>query len=262
MKKFCCIIVLIISGFTLKAQETRFYTFETGNNSRSTVRIGANGLDISFFEKSRYRDYDCFEPSAMGFSFGFNKLPSPDYSLYTEQEGEFMDLSTGKSNRIGITPIKVSTGFNPSGTFGIVSGLGMVWNNYVFDNNITIRNTGGIIMPETLDKDYKKSKLTTFSLSVPVELELQFPANKDHENRFFIAGGILGEAMLKSHTKYKKPKHKSEGKLNIETFQAAWSLRAGYGNVSIFSYYYFTDMFKKNKGPEAEAVTVGFGFTL
>ena len=258
MRKFCCIVALIMFGLTLRAQKPNYFMFKTGKGDMRTVSIGANGLEIRF-SKQGIRSYDCFEPTAMGFSFGFNMLPSPDYSLYTAQDGEFMDLSVGKSNRIGITPIQVSAGINRNGTFGIVSGLGMVWNNYVFENNITIRNINGIIMPEPLDRDYKKSKLTTFSLSIPVELEYQFPARNNPNNRFFIAGGVLGEAMFKSHTKYKKPKHKSESGQNLETFQGALSFRGGYGNLSIFSYYYLTDLFKNNKGPEVQVFTVGVG---
>ncbi len=248
------LLAVVAAEMPLRAQSFEFDL--NGRHRNGTVRIGLKGIEVDYGRREQY------EGHPMVWGMGFNMLRSPDYSMYNEADHGFFELDVARSQRWFITPFHAAVAFNSDATFGLVSGLGIVWNNYVFDQNITVARVDGLLMPFPLDKNYKKTKLTTVSLSVPVELEAQFPSRNAEDRRFFVAGGLLGEVVLGAHTKYKKPKHKQKGNLDMTPFQAALSVRAGYGGVSIFCHYYLTSLFENNKGPEMQGVTFGVGFNL
>lgn len=251
--RFVLLWAVVVLVLPVQAQSFEF-SLDNRNPSRS-VRIGLKGIEVNYGRKH-------YVGHPMVWGFGFTTLPSPDYSMYDAADHGFFELDVARSQRWFITPFHASVAFNDEGTFGLVSGLGIVWNNYVFDQNITVARMDGLLMPIPLDKNYKKSKLTTVAFSVPVELEAQFPRKNAEDKRFFLAGGVLGEVVLGSHTKYKRPKHKQKGNLDVNPFQAAISARIGYDDVSIFCNYNLTSLFEKNKGPEMQALTFGIGLNL
>lgn len=251
---FILLLAVVISVSPLRAQSFEFGL--NGRNRHGTVRIGVKGIEVDYGRRDHYVGHP------MVWGMGFNILPSPDYALYDETDRGFFELDVARSQRWFITPFHAAVAINREATFGLVSGLGIVWNNYVFDRNITVARVDGLLMPIPLDKNYKKSKLTTVSLSVPLELEAQFPSRHASDRRFFVAGGLLGEVVLGAHTKYKKPKHKQKGNLDMGPFQGALTLRAGYNDVSLFCHYYLTSLFENDKGPEMQGVTFGVGLNL
>lgn len=183
---------------------------------------------------------------------GVNGFRSPDYSMYSDNYHGFLDLNRSKSINVTWNVIKISRNITRNGKLGYTAGLGLTWNNYVFDNNITlIKRPDGLIYPDPLHKDYKKTKLTTFSPRLTAVIGYKLGPLR-------IAGGVYGEYIARAYTKYKKPKHKNDKSMfNIHELQGGITARVGFRNIKVFANYQLTDYFKHNKGPETSMYTIG-----
>lgn len=186
------------------------------------------------------------------FDLGFTDFTSADYSMYPLENHGFMDLKNGKSTHVGIYLFEIEAPVNRRRTVGFSSALGLLWNDYTFSDDITLVMENGTITPKAIDGKYKKSKFTTFALTVPVV----FGFNNDD---FSISGGVYGNLVLSQHTKYKKPKHKEKGLSYANMLQGGLTARVGYKGVSIFANYSLSNLFKKDKGPGGQPLTVGIG---
>ncbi len=186
--------------------------------------------------------------------FGFNEFTSASYRGYKEDEHGFLDLRNGKSIYFAVNPFRTAAPITRDGTLGFTTGLGLVWRNYSFDNPITLRRHNGRIYPVPLDAaGLKKSKLTTFSIEVPVMLDVNF-------GRFFVSGGVYGGLVVGSHTKYKKPKTKSSTGTSVQMFEYGVTARAGFRYLYVFGNYGLNNVFKSGTAPSVSTATVGFGF--
>jgi len=152
--------------------------------------------------------------------------------------------------------------------FGIVSGVGLTFNGYRFNgnNSITIGDNG-VIVPVYPAQGivYKKSKLNTGYVNIPVMLQVQIPTSGSSRT-VNISGGVVGAAKLWSKTKMvwndggrRKSKENSDFSLNV--LRWGTTARVGYGNVQIYGTTYHTPMFKKDKGPELYPFEVGIVIT-
>jgi len=150
---------------------------------------------------------------------------------------------------------------------GLLTGLGLEFSNYFFDNDNTIHEMSDLIVADSLDGNVSKSKLTTTYLRVPLILEVQFP-NTIRAHRVFLSAGIVAGLKLGSHTKvvYKddggKNKDKNRDDFNINPFRYGLTARLGFGNMSFFGDYYFSPLFVEDKGPELHPFTVGLSFNF
>lgn len=202
-----------------------------------------------------------------GFELGVNGLYDTDYSLYqqagyTMPEGvpsEFMDLKQAASLEVNINVVEFNISLKDH-RIGLVSGLGFQWNNYKFDNPVSIDKTAaGIIEPFLIEENnFKKSKLMVSYLTLPLMLEFQFPVNGSR-NSMYLSGGMIGALNLGSHTKIKNDssKDKDRGSFNINPFKYSAVGRIGFGDVSLYATYSFSSLFKDNKGPEMYPFSIG-----
>ncbi|MDD4640690.1 MAG: outer membrane beta-barrel protein [Bacteroidales bacterium] len=187
---------------------------------------------------------------------GFNELTMLDYSAYPPGEQGFMELNNGRSMQVALNIFKVAAALNRAQTLGVSSSLGIVWNDYVFMNDITLkRGIDGMVHPEAIASTYKKTKLNTFALRIPLLLDLNFG------KKFFLSAGFYGDLVLGSHTKYKFPKTKDRNPY-INVFQAGGTVRGGYGNFYVYGNYSATNLFKGGKGPGAQPLTIGLGLGI
>ncbi len=138
--------------------------------------------------------------------------------------------------------------------------MGFQWNNYKFDNAVTIDKTDDrLIQPIPIEENnFKKSKLLVTYLTVPLMLEFQIPVN-DHASKLFIAGGMVGALNLGSHTKIKNDssKDKDRGSFNIEPFKYSAIAKVGGKNFSVYATYALSNLFKDGRGPELNPFTIG-----
>ncbi len=207
---------------------------------------------------------DKFAGHWAGIDFGFNTFLNKDYTGY---DTEFMDNDILRSNSVYVNVIQQSIGLQHNrNTIGLVTGLGVHFQNYRLDQNTTIeRISNDIIVPKELDyHENQKSKLAIFSITLPVLAEFQIPIN-NYKNRLYLSGGLFMSYKLGSHTKIKyKADHKEKLKVpdhySLHNFKYGLMFRTGYRWINIFASYEFTPLFKDGKGPELTPFT--FGFTL
>ena len=190
------------------------------------------------------------------FEFGFNYLLTPDYSIYPSGTKEFLELHTGKSIHFGWSPIAVKASFNRKNSLGIASGLTLVWRDYAFsDRKMTVAKENGMLTPVQIDGNFKKTKLTTFALRIPVLLTIT-----ETQSRVGVGLGGYVDFVTGGHTKYKSPKHKERGDYYVEPVQFGLQARMRYKQIGIFANYGLGDMFQKDRGPATRPLTIGFGW--
>ncbi|MBP8959306.1 MAG: outer membrane beta-barrel protein [Bacteroidales bacterium] len=238
------------------------------------IRIGNRGLEIleslEGSSKIHFEKYNINEPEEnynstcstsmakkppkkfkghiSGIELGFNGFLSEDNSFSLPSDIDYMNLHTGKSICFNIIPLQESFGFTQH--FGLVTGMGLNWNNYRFDeNNNIVKSPDGTISEFIPDEILKKSKLTTLYLTIPILLEVQVPTDNKQLN---FGGGVIGAVKLGSHSKmvYKNgDKVKSNDDFSLNILRFGFTARAGFENLNFYATYYKTPLFISGKGP-------------
>jgi hypothetical protein len=183
-----------------------------------------------------------------GCEVGFNNYVTDNYNFSLPAGIEYMSLNSGKAMNFNLNFSQLSIGLGRH--IGFVTGLGLSWNNYVFDgdNNI-MKDSGGNIINDPYNETLKKSKLATLYLNLPVLFEIQIPT--DHQ-RINIAAGPIGAVKISSHSKIifeNGDKAKSDGDFSLNMLRYGVTARIGYENLEIYGTYYMTPLFKHGKGP-------------
>lgn len=268
MKTLLHIIILLsfsISGFaqvdTVKvtATDTSFYT-PLEQKIKEQIIIS---------EKNEIRKKTKFHGHWNGFGLGINNYMNKDGSFTLPKEADYMSLRTSRSLNVVLNPWKVDFGLIKD-RLGVVSGIGVEWNNYFFanDNNI-LRDSTGNIAEEKLTGTgiyLKRSKLTSMYLTIPLLLEFNMRFSGKH--RAHISAGVVGSMLISSHTKAvytkdgSKIKDKDWGNKNLNFFTYGVTARIGYGDVAIYGTYYPVSLFQKGKGPELYPINIGFLWSL
>jgi hypothetical protein len=215
-------------------------------------------------DKNRENGRLRFKGHWAGIEFGFNNFLTADKSLVMPPDINYMTLNSSKSNNFNLNFSQLSIGL--ARHIGIVTGLGINWNNYRFDgnNNILKGADGEIGVLDTI-APLEKSKLTTVYITLPAMLEVQIPVNNHHLN---LAAGFIGAVKLGSHTKMKfqdGEKVKSNGDFSLNLLRYGPTARIGYQNFQIYGTYYMTPLFKSGKGPggyDLYPFEIGFAFTF
>jgi len=203
-----------------------------------------------------------FKPHFAGIELGLNNYVNPDFSFTLPNDQRYMDLNTGKSWNFNINFIEYGLALGTQYA-GIVTGMGFEWNNYVFDNQSSIRKdeNGAIVefIPE-YSSTITKSKLNTTYLTAPLLLEFQIPAGKKPVH---ISAGVIGGVKLHSNTKIKytengnKQKVKDKGDYNLSPLRYGATFRIGYRALNIYANYYLTPLFENERGPELYPLNIG-----
>lgn len=244
---------------------------------RRTFKVidGHNGTYIRVEkDKNRPKWSGRFNPHWAGLEVGVNIMTGTDYSIYNDNpdfsdyDGDFLDLNPGKSLSWNLNFAEFAFK-NERKTVGVVTGLGISFNDYTFNDPVTIEkyNGDGIIVPVNLPNDndgnsIKKSKLHVNYLTAPLLLEVKTPLRMG-SSRMYLAGGVIGSLYLGSHTKYKYykgGKEKSKSGYNISQWKYELTGRIGFGDFCIFANYSMTSLFKDGKGPEGQPLMIGVSF--
>ncbi|HCC70339.1 MAG TPA: hypothetical protein DEQ09_04200 [Bacteroidales bacterium] len=253
------------------------------------IRLGKHGLEIvetpegtkldwkkyeeeEYFDEEddpaekRKRDRRRFTAHWSGFEIGLNNYLTSDYSMSLSPELSFMDLNTGKSFNVNINFTQLGIGL--SRHLGIVTGLGIEFNDYKFEgnNNIT-KDEDNVIIPYYPDPDieFKKSKLSTVYLTMPLLLEAQIPVKS--RRTVNIAAGAIGGVKIGSHNKmvyYDGGREKIKGNddFSLSVLRYGPTIRLGYESFQIYATYYMNGLFIDDKGPELYPIQLGMAFTF
>jgi len=140
----------------------------------------------------------------------------------------------------------------------LVSGMGLEWSRYHFDDNAALTKKDGVTFFEEAPDGirYKDSKLLAYYVTIPLLLEYQV-------SHFHVSGGVVGyfKYYSKSQIKYKEEgktiKQNMGRDLNIRPVDLRFRLQAGINDVSIYGLYAPFSMFNKNDGPDLNTYTIG-----
>lgn len=149
-------------------------------------------------------------------------------------------------------------------------GVGVGTSNMYFKTlKVDITSTKTILPFTSLDSTdrFKKYKLTTAYLEIPVEL--RFTDNPEKNNKSFKAAlGIKVGTLLNVHTKGKNLQNKTNGNVNsftekenskryFNSTRLSVTGRIGLGNFSLFGSYQINNLLKNGVGPDIKPFQVG-----
>lgn len=157
--------------------------------------------------------------------------------------------------------------FKTDPRLSVAIGPGVGTDNIYFNKTIVDikAKTGVIFTPDSLSIKYKKNKLATSFLEVP--LELRYSTKPDKMNSGWkLALGLKVGTMLDAKVKSKVDLdannvggyfQKIKNKKYFNTTRFALTARAGYGNISLFASYTVTDFIKQGFGPTVHPYSIG-----
>lgn len=271
MKKFllCALCALCVTGVSAQDKtlaQTEAMRLSTGQKTGELLlEVGGYGITFgqgSFSQNLRSANDSksprSVKPVRFGIGFGrmelgFSMLTTPDYKGYSPQEGDFMDLRVGKSTHFGFRFLNLSVALNRQRNLFFNTGIHLMCDNYTFSDNITLQKLDGRIVPVPLDRDYKKSKLATSSLGIPLQLTF-IPARK-----LYVSALVYGDVVYNSHTKVKKPISKARLS-GVNEWQCGAGATISYRGFGLYFKYGFTPLFRSGVGPKVHPLTVGLYF--
>ncbi|WP_345157301.1 outer membrane beta-barrel protein [Pontibacter saemangeumensis] len=187
-------------------------------------------------------------------------------NAFTGDANNIVDLKPGGSRYASLNwRVKSQIGGRKS-PFHLVSGLEFAFNNYMFDDNVIVEEEGNTtVFREVEEVNFEKSKLTHSSINLPLMATLEFKRENDKDGFTIGAGPFIGYR-LGSHTKQKyeldgsTEKDKTRDSFNLSDFQYGIEGVVGYGDLNLFAKYNMNDLFKENRGIQANVVSFGFRF--
>lgn len=282
---FLSIVAILFGAGMLSAQEAdttkmklgkKIITIIESPNSEVEVKIQkdttliTDDIDIDLDEEmersekeANKKDEKCkneFEGHWSGFDFGFNALLTPDQQFPLKEDP--MAINQFRSWTFGLNMFQKD--FRLIGnSVGLVSGVGLQWKNYHFDNKIELNSEGDeLIWVEHPDFKYQKNRLQATYVSIPLALEIQFPLGRKGKD-FFIMGGAYGNFKIGSNYKTiykvdgKEFENKDKDTYHLNRFEYGLMARIGWDDINLFVNYSLSPLFMENEGPELYPATVG-----
>lgn len=160
--------------------------------------------------------------------------------------------------------------FKTNHHWSVALGPGIASDNMVFDKmTVGIKeNTPDIRFNDVSDTShFKRYKLSTNFLEVPVELRYRFNPDNDKKSVKIAIGAKVG-TLLNAHTKGKILQNKGGQTIGDYTVKESSKRffnkqrlsvmgRIGYGSLSVFASYSVTPVFKEGLGPTVRPLTIG-----
>lgn len=260
-----------------------------------TTRVNIGGLNIEVDEKgnvnvNRKRRHK-FNGHWAGVELGLNGYLTPDFNMSFPASQSYLDLRMEKSINVNLNFYEQNIPLSKSGTFGLVSGLGLSWNNYRFSKNTLLVSDSSELKGYLMEGvSVRKSKLVNLYLTLPLYFEIQSKGTKT-KDKFHLAAGVVGGWRISTHTKLyfneaskeyrlRDPETngllpfvkqtpgsstrnivKDRGSFHQHPFKLDASVRAGWGIINLYANYSLTSMFIKDKGPELYPYAIGISLS-
>lgn len=233
----------------------------------TTKNIGKQDA-YDWHKKIKKSKKDKFDGNWGGIMLGFNNYLTADNQIDVPLGYEFLDPKFTASKVFSINLIEQNINLIKN-KFGIVTGLGIQWNNYFLANNAFLSGDSNVVTGgfDVANKDnYSKSKLTTTFINVPLIFEYQ--TNPKHNSKsFHINAGAVFGVRIGSHTKIvvenpSKQKIKNSDDFHLNPIRLDLTAGIGYGIINLVGTYSLTTLFKEQKGPQLYPVSVGIYLAL
>lgn len=164
--------------------------------------------------------------------------------------------------------------FKSSPKWSVAFGLGLGTSNMYFKNmTVDLKSKTNTLPFRNVDSvdHFKKYKLTTAFLELPVELRYTFDPENESKSMKAAIGFKVG-TVLNVHTKGKTLLDKNGATINSYTAKEtakgyfnstrlAATARVGYGNFSIFASYQLNNILKDGVGPDMKLFQIGLNLS-
>ena len=245
--------------FGVKVEEN---AAEDGSD-RVSVHLGSSSKDDSLASAKRQAKADRSGRSDFSIDLGLNALVNKQ-NLANEPN---LDLRTMGSRYVSLNWHYIQRIGSRRSPLYIMTGPELSFNNYMLDNNYRFLAANNVTyVVNDRDLNLEKSKLATTVINLPLMPVLNFRDDK-HNSAFRIgAGGFVGYR-LASHTKIKYEqegstrKDKDRGSYNLEDFQYGLQGLIGLRSVTLFAKYNLNEVFKDNRGPQANVLSFGISLS-
>lgn len=270
MKRLVIIIALLMFTPLLKAQDkevsataNKDSTVFKWGNSKIIVVSSNDETDTIKKENIKVERRKKRSNHFAGIDLGINGFLNASNSVSLSDEERFMDLNYSKSIELNINFMEFYIPIAKE-RFGIVTGLGLGFNNYDLARDFTITSssdTNATIGVVDSSISIKKNKFKTVSLNLPLLLETNI--GKTSKKSFHLAVGGMASYVFEGKT---KQKYRLDGQnytikeytnFNLNPFRLAAHARIGYGKLTFYANYSLTSLYKQNRGPELYPFTVG-----
>lgn len=239
---------------------------EVIDGDSTKVAVGNHSLtvDDNGHVKWKRSKINKFKGHWAGFDLGVNGYVDKDFNINVPEEYEYLTLKYEKSIDVHINFFEQNVNII-NNKFGLVTGLGLRWNNYRFSDNVILDPDSSSIYGYYDDsKPWRKSKLVVSYLTVPLFFEYQ--TNRfSKSNSFHLSAGVLFGWRFATHTKMlyfdngrQKPKTYDSFQLNPFRYDAM--VRVGWGVINLYATYSMNTLFKDGRGPELYPFAIGITF--
>ena len=142
----------------------------------------------------------------------------------------------------------------------VAAGLGLGTDNVFSNGDFAESEDSTLLIPFEEGFDYKKNKLATTFLDLPVELRVKTNPGNNGKS-FKVAAGFKAGLLINNHTKLKTDDDKfKQHKINhIENFRYGPTARIGYGDFSINGFMQLNELFDTT-GPQVKPFSIGITF--
>lgn len=181
----------------------------------------------------------------------------------------FTDISTGKQyDNFDLRAINQGASvysmfnFNFENTPHSASiGVGYTGHNFYMKGTYLARPYYDVTEFVNVPHDYKRSKINTNYIDIPVEVSFRFA------DKFKITAGFKFGILASGKTKYVGELYNDDQTYrvkylkidNLEKYVYSVTLRAAYRSVHVFMSYQFSDTFKTGLGPSIKPISIGIG---
>jgi len=254
------------------------------------VRVGSHTLVVDEDGNVKYERNKKFKFNGNwgGVEIGINGYVTPSTNTNWGVENDYLNLRYEKSIAFNLNLYEQNFALNKSKNMGIITGLGMSWNNYRFSQQTYIdpsypNEIAGYYMDGV---SVRKTKLTVMYLTLPILYEIQ-TKNTRRIKQFHFTAGALISARVRTHSKiyFNQPNQpynlqipgtenylpgtyitpnasqrnivKNYNSFYLQPFKFDATVRIGYGIINLFATYSINSFFQKDRGPELYAWTAG-----
>lgn len=224
------------------------------NIGQRDIVINDDGVKIK-----KHSDRPKFNGHWAGFGLSVNGLLDQDHKMDYPTGAPYLDINYNKSIGVNLNFFEQNVNIYAE-KFGLVTGLGVTWNNFCFADNVVLTDSGQLsgYFDNTPGYNYEKSKLMVASLRIPLMLEYQ-TNSKMKSNSFHVSAGAVASVRMWSHTKNKlnDGKVKNKGDYYINPFIVEGMATIGWGIINLYGTYSFSEMFRNDKGPVCYPFEIG-----
>ena len=232
----------------------------------TVVRVGDTEVVMSDGQRPTIKRWQgAWKNNWSGLYIGLNGYSDSGIKTSLPAEYRFMELDYNKSVQVNLNMFhqNVVLARGSRSMFGLVSGLGIQWNNYHLSNDFILMHGEEGLAHRPSEYSLSTNRLRVFQLNVPLMMEYQVREGYG-PNRFYMSAGIQGGYRLRSHTKVEyrnadgdKQRDRAREDFHLVPIRLDAIGQIGWGRLNFFATYSLNPMFKDERGPDIHPFSIG-----